>query len=45
MAEGGPPPLGLHIVMGPDAGVKVRNMAANISKGAIAPVLMLSRKN
>ncbi|WP_421858632.1 SAM-dependent methyltransferase [Oricola sp.] len=44
MAESGPPPLGLHIVMGKDAGVKVANMAANIAKGAIAPVLMLARK-
>lgn len=44
MAESGPPPLGLHIVMGKDAGVKAGNMAANIAKGAIAPVLMLARK-
>lgn len=44
MAESGPPPLGLHIVMGRDAGVKAGNMAANIAKGAIAPVLMLARK-
>ena len=44
MAESGPPPLGLHIVMGKDAGVKAANMAANIAKGAIAPVLMLARK-
>ena len=44
MAESGPPPLGLHIVMGRDASVKARNMAANIAKGAIAPVLILARK-
>lgn len=44
MAESGPPPLGLHIVMGKDAGVKAGNMAGNITKGAIAPVLMLARK-
>ena len=44
MAESGPPPLGLHIVMGQDASVKAGNMAANIAKGAIAPVLMLARK-
>jgi MPBQ/MSBQ methyltransferase len=44
MAESGPPPLGLHIVMGKDAAIKAANMAKNIAKGAIAPVLMLARK-
>lgn len=44
MAESGPPPLGLHILMGQDAGVKASNMAAGIAKGAIAPVLALARK-
>lgn len=44
MAESGPPPLGLHILMGQDAGVKAGNMAAGIEKGAIAPVLVLARK-
>lgn len=44
MAESGPPPLGLHIVMGKDAGTKASNMAQNIAKGAIAPVLMVARK-
>lgn len=44
MAESGPPPLGLHILMGKDSGAKARNMAANIANGAIAPVLMLARK-
>ena len=44
MAESGPPPLGLHIMMGRDAGIKANNMAAGIAKGAIAPVLILARK-
>lgn len=44
MAENGPPPLGLHIVMGKDAGTKAANMAGNIARGAIAPVLLLARK-
>ena len=46
MAENGPPPLGLHIMMGRDAGVKANNnnMASSIAKGAIAPVLILTRK-
>ncbi len=44
MAESGPPPLGLHLVMGQDAGLKAANMAGNIAKGAIAPVLLLAVK-
>lgn len=44
MAQSGPPPLGLHILMGADAGAKAANMAGNIAKGAIAPVLMIARK-
>lgn len=44
MAESGPPPLGLHLVMGKDAPTKAANMAGNIAKGLIAPVLMLARK-
>lgn len=44
MAESGPPPLGLHILMGQDAGIKAGNMAAGIAKGGIAPVLLLARK-
>jgi hypothetical protein len=45
MAESGPPPLGLHLVMGKEAGVKAANMAANIAKGAIAPVLITARRS
>jgi hypothetical protein len=33
IAESGPPPLGLHILMGPDAPVKVANMIENIQQG------------
>lgn len=44
LAEGGPPPLGLHIVMGKDAPQKVANMFANIEKGSIAPVQMLAQR-
>lgn len=44
VAESGPPPLGLHLVMGKDAGVKAANMAGNIAKDAIAPVLLTARK-
>ena len=44
LAAGGPPPLGLHIVMGRDAKAKVANMHANLLSGAISPVQMLARR-
>lgn len=44
LANGGPPPPGLHIVMGSDAKVKVGNMHTNVEKGAIAPVQVLARR-
>lgn len=40
----GPPPLGLHILMGATAPQKVQNMLENISAGRIAPVEMIGRK-
>jgi ubiquinone/menaquinone biosynthesis C-methylase UbiE len=43
-AAGGPPPLGLHVLMGATAPVKVKNMLANISAGLIAPVEIVARK-
>ena len=43
-AAGGPPaPLGLHIVMGPSAGQKVKNMIADIGAGLIAPTELICR--
>jgi SAM-dependent methyltransferase len=44
MAAGGPPPLGLHILMGRNAPDKIQNMRANIAKGVIAPVELIARK-
>ena len=44
LAESGPPPIGLHIVMGPSAPQKVGNMFANIDNGTIAPVQILARR-
>jgi SAM-dependent methyltransferase len=41
---GGPPPLGLHILMGKSTPEKVRNMIDNISNGRIAPVELIARK-
>ena len=33
----GPPPLGLHILMGEDAPLKVTNMIENVAEGRVAP--------
>jgi len=43
-AAGGPPPLGLHLLMGKSTPEKVQNMIDNISKGRIAPVEVVARK-
>ena len=42
-AAGAPAPLGLHIVMGANAGQKVKNMVGDISAGLIAPAEMICR--
>lgn len=39
----GPPVLGLHLVMGPDAPTKIRNMVAAIHGHQIAPIEMIAR--
>ena len=41
---GGPPPLGLHILMGGNTPEKIQNMIQNISDGRIAPVELIARK-
>jgi SAM-dependent methyltransferase len=43
-AAGGPPPLGLHVLMGKNTPEKVQNMIDNISSGRIAPVELIARK-
>ena len=43
-ATSGPPPFGLHIVMGDNAPQKVANMIALIEAGLIAPVEMICRR-
>jgi len=43
-AAGGPPPLGLHILFGETAALKVRNMVDNVAAGTISPVEMIARK-
>ncbi len=40
----GPPPLGIHVLMGKSRAEKVKNMVANITVGLIAPVEMIARK-
>jgi ubiquinone/menaquinone biosynthesis C-methylase UbiE len=40
----GPPPLGLHVLMGKSTPAKVQNMINNISSGLIAPVELIARK-
>lgn len=44
LAQGGPPPLGLHILMGPDAKAKVGNMHANVQNGTVSPVLIIAKR-
>lgn len=41
---GGPPPLGLHILMGDTAPRKIENMIDNISRGLLGPVEILATK-
>jgi SAM-dependent methyltransferase len=43
-AVGGPPPLGLHIVMGENAPEKIANMVQNVRKKRIAPIEVLAVK-
>lgn len=43
-AAGGPPPLGLHILMGPATQQCVQNMVANIASDRIAPVEIIAHK-
>lgn len=39
----GPPPLGLHLVMGDDTALKVQHMVRNIQSGLIAPIEIHAR--
>lgn len=45
IAESGPPPLGLHIHLGPEAPRKVANMIAGLERGIVAPVEMICRRS
>lgn len=43
-AAAGPPPIGLHVLMGKNTPEKVQNMISNISSGQIAPIELIARK-
>ena len=43
-ASAGPPPLGLHILMGETAPLKISNMIENISENRLAPVELILEK-
>ncbi len=43
-ANKAPPPLGVHVVMGADAPLKIRNTVINLQARRIAPVIMMARK-
>jgi len=43
-AAGGPPPLGIHILMGDTARVKLKNMIENIARNRVAPVEIVAEK-
>ncbi len=45
MANGGPPPIGLHTLMQESAAIKTKNMVYNISQGYFAPVEIIARKS
>lgn len=43
-AKDGPPPLGIHTVMGESAPERLKNVLSNIEKGCIAPVQMIASR-
>ena len=43
--ESGPPPLGLHLLMGPSAPTKLGNMIRNMETGAIRVVQGVARRS
>lgn len=43
-SEHGPPPLGLHVLMGPDARQKIANTIASLERGILAPIEMICRR-
>lgn len=44
VANGGPPPIGLHLLMQDTAPIKIKNMVENIANGHISPVEIIAKK-
>jgi len=44
-AANGPPPLGIHTVIGASAGERLGNVASNLENGRIAPVQMIATRH
>ncbi|HET8728913.1 MAG TPA: methyltransferase domain-containing protein [Alphaproteobacteria bacterium] len=44
IAESGPPPLGIHILMGPEARTKIANVIAAVERGILAPREMIGQR-
>lgn len=44
VSAGGPPPLGIHLLMGDNASQKVANMVQNVRGGLIAPYEIVARR-
>lgn len=40
----GPPPLGLHLVMGPNTSEKIANLVSSISSDVLAPIELIAKK-
>ncbi|MEM9893930.1 MAG: class I SAM-dependent methyltransferase [Actinomycetota bacterium] len=40
--QDGPPPVGLHLLMGPDAPIKLGNMIAALNARALAPTMLIA---
>ncbi|HXF55350.1 MAG TPA: methyltransferase domain-containing protein [Hyphomicrobiaceae bacterium] len=45
MAASGPPPLGLHILMGQDAPLKIANLVTMLEQGTIAPIEIIAKRH
>jgi MPBQ/MSBQ methyltransferase len=45
LATAGPPPLGLHLLMGESAPAKLANIMAGLESGTFAPVELLARRH
>jgi len=44
-AQNGPPPIGIHLVLGPEGAVRMGNLLSAFRSGALAPIEILSRRS